>query len=85
MDIISCQSEAISNCSALFVVSFSSGKNMVSEPALQDEKDHEERGASSGSQPEFQRPNGLQFATVPRSMGLARSAEASQPPESAKH
>ena len=58
---------------------------MVSEQAIQAEEDHEERRASNGAQSEFQRSDGLQFPPIPRSLGLARSPEASQPPESAKH
>lgn len=67
------------------VISFSSGQNMVSKQAIQAEEDNEERRASTGTQSEFQRSYGLQFPSIPRSLGLSRPPKASQPPESAKH
>ncbi|CAG11110.1 unnamed protein product [Tetraodon nigroviridis] len=55
------------------------GQNLVPEQKIQNKEDHEKRRASTRTQPQLQRPHGLQLPTVPGRLGHAGPAQGAQP------
>lgn len=63
----------------IFNFYFFSGQNLVPEQKIKNEEDHEKRRASTGAQPQLQRPHGLQLSTVSGRLGHTGSFQAAQP------
>ena len=55
------------------------GQNLVPEQEIKIEEDHEKRRASTGAQPQLQRPHGVQLPTVPGRLGHTGPLQAAQP------
>lgn len=55
------------------------GENLVPEQKIKNEEDHEKRRASTGAQPQLQRPHGLQLPTIPGCLGHAGPLQVAQP------
>lgn len=55
------------------------GQDLVSEQEIQNEEAHKKRRASTGAQPELQRPHGVQLSTVPGRLGHTGPVQAAQP------
>lgn len=62
---------------------FFTGENLVPEQKIKTKEDHEKRRTATRTQPQLQRPDGVQLPAVSRGLGLTGSSETS--PSAAKY